>query len=37
MSEAMKDADSVKQYFTNHINTVASHFDGKNIFMGCSK
>jgi endo-1,4-beta-xylanase len=25
----MKDADSVKQYFTNHINTVASHFDGK--------
>ncbi|HEV8272635.1 MAG TPA: endo-1,4-beta-xylanase [Chitinophagaceae bacterium] len=26
---SMKDADSVKQYFTNHINTVASHFDGK--------
>ena len=25
----MKDADSVKQYFTNHINTVASRYDGK--------
>jgi len=25
----MKDADSVRLYFTNHINTVASHFDGK--------
>jgi len=25
----MKDADSVKQYFTNHITTVASHYDGK--------
>lgn len=25
----MKDADSVKQYFVNHINTVASRYDGK--------
>ena len=25
----MKDADSVKQYFTNHITTVASRYDGK--------
>lgn len=25
----MKDADSVRQYFTNHINTVASRYDGK--------
>ena len=25
----IKDADSVKQYFVNHINTVASHYDGK--------
>jgi endo-1,4-beta-xylanase len=25
----MKDADSVRQYFTNHINTVAGHYDGK--------
>jgi endo-1,4-beta-xylanase len=25
----MKDADSVKQYFTNHINTIASRYDGK--------
>src|SRR5215203_4032985 len=25
----IKDADSVKQYFINHINTVASHYDGK--------
>ena len=25
----MKDADSVKQFFVNHINTVASRYDGK--------
>lgn len=25
----MKDADSVWQYFTNHINTVAARYDGK--------
>src|SRR5215203_5875214 len=25
----IKDADSVKQYFVNHINTVASHYDEK--------
>jgi len=25
----MKDADSVKQYFVNHITTVASRYDGK--------
>ena len=25
----MKDADSVKQYFINHINTVASRYNGK--------
>src|SRR5882672_1011427 len=25
----MKDADSVKQYFTNHINTVAGRYNGK--------
>jgi endo-1,4-beta-xylanase len=25
----MKDADSVKQFFTNHINTVAGRYDGK--------
>jgi len=25
----MKDADSVKQYFTNHIKTVAGRYDGK--------
>ncbi|RXF70634.1 endo-1,4-beta-xylanase [Arcticibacter tournemirensis] len=25
----MKDADSVRQYFTNHIKTVASRYDGK--------
>jgi endo-1,4-beta-xylanase len=25
----MKDADSVKQFFNNHINTVASRYDGK--------
>jgi endo-1,4-beta-xylanase len=25
----MKDADSVKQYFVNHINTVAGRYDGK--------
>lgn len=25
----MKDADSVRQYFTNHINTIASRYDGK--------
>jgi endo-1,4-beta-xylanase len=25
----MKDADSVRQYFVNHINTVASRYDGK--------
>ena len=25
----MKDADSVRQYFTNHITTVASRYDGK--------
>jgi endo-1,4-beta-xylanase len=25
----MKDADSVKQYFTNHINTVAARYEGK--------
>ena len=25
----MKDRDSVRQYFTNHINTVASRYDGK--------
>jgi endo-1,4-beta-xylanase len=25
----MKDADSVKQYFVNHISTVASRYDGK--------
>lgn len=25
----MKDADSVKQYFTNHIRTVAGHYSGK--------
>jgi endo-1,4-beta-xylanase len=25
----IKDADSVKQYFSNHINTVASHYNGK--------
>lgn len=25
----MQDADSVKQYFTNHINTVAARYDGK--------
>lgn len=25
----MKDADSVKQYFTNHINTIADRYDGK--------
>ena len=25
----IKDADSVKQYFVNHINTVASRYDGK--------
>jgi endo-1,4-beta-xylanase len=25
----MKDADSVKEYFTNHITAVASHYDGK--------
>lgn len=25
----MKDADSVKQFFTNHINTIASRYDGK--------
>ena len=25
----MKDADSVKQYFENHITTVAKHYDGK--------
>ncbi len=25
----MKDADSVRQYFTSHINTVASRYDGK--------
>ncbi|MEY2916311.1 MAG: hypothetical protein RIS73_25 [Bacteroidota bacterium] len=25
----MKDADSVKQYFTNHINTVAGRYEGK--------
>lgn len=25
----MKDADSVKQFFTNHINTVASRYNGK--------
>lgn len=26
---AMKDADSVKQYFENHIATVAKHYEGK--------
>lgn len=26
---AMKDADSVRLYFTDHINTVASRYDGK--------
>jgi len=25
----MRDADSVKQFFTNHINTVAGRYDGK--------
>jgi len=25
----IKDADSIKQFFTNHINTVAAHYDGK--------
>ncbi len=25
----MKDADSVKQFFTNHINTIAGRYDGK--------
>jgi endo-1,4-beta-xylanase len=25
----MKDADSVKQFFTSHINTVAARYDGK--------
>ena len=25
----IKDADSIKQYFVNHINTVASRYDGK--------
>ncbi len=25
----MKDADSVRQYFTNHINTVAGRYEGK--------
>lgn len=25
----IKDADSVRQYFSNHINTVASRYDGK--------
>ncbi|MGE5521399.1 MAG: endo-1,4-beta-xylanase [Candidatus Dadabacteria bacterium] len=25
----MKDADSVRQYFVNHINTIASRYDGK--------
>jgi len=25
----MKDADSVRQFFTNHINTVAGRYDGK--------
>lgn len=25
----MQDADSVKQYFTNHINTVAARYNGK--------
>lgn len=25
----MKDADSVRQYFTNHITTIASRYDGK--------
>ncbi|MBN8837983.1 MAG: endo-1,4-beta-xylanase [Sphingobacteriia bacterium] len=25
----IKDADSVKQYFVNHINTIASRYDGK--------
>ena len=25
----MKDADSVKQFFTNHINTVAGRYEGK--------
>ena len=27
----MKDADSVKQFFTSHINAIASRYD-KNIF-----
>jgi endo-1,4-beta-xylanase len=26
---SIKDADSIKQFFTNHINTVAAHYDGK--------
>ncbi|KAA9035709.1 endo-1,4-beta-xylanase [Ginsengibacter hankyongi] len=25
----MQDADSVRKYFVNHINTVAAHYDGK--------
>jgi len=25
----MQDADSVKQYFTNHINTLAARYDAK--------
>jgi endo-1,4-beta-xylanase len=25
----IKDVDSIKQFFTNHINTVAAHYDGK--------